>query len=198
MDETTVTYLIAGASLILFAYLVFRKIVRRDYLRYGRLTRFSSALQLFVFLALICFPYVFAPDPWPWFWRLDQNPNTLLATLGLIFIILGLVFAFGAMFWFGLRRAFGLEVVGLQRSGPYRLSRNPQLLGGYLLFLGVAMQWPSWYALGWILLYGHISHMMILTEEDHLLALFGEEYRRYCQEVPRYLGLSSLKIKTPY
>ena len=29
---------------------------------------------------------------------------------------------------------------------------------------------------------------MVLTEEEHLRRVFGEDYARYCDRVPRYLG----------
>ena len=99
----------------------------------------------------------------------------------------GFVVAFGTMAWFGLRRAFGVQASGLVQSGPYRLSRNPQILGGYLLVLGVALQSPSLYSLGWIILYGIIGHMMIVTEEEYLAREYGTAYERYAEEVPRYL-----------
>ena len=92
------------------------------------------------------------------------------------------------MWRFGLRRAFGLQVKGLVQSGPYRLTRNPQLVGGLLLVIGVVILWPSCYALGWVVLYGIVAHMMVLSEEEHLLRQYGEEYNRYCSQVPRYLG----------
>jgi protein-S-isoprenylcysteine O-methyltransferase Ste14 len=45
------------------------------------------------------------------------------------------------------------------------------------------------YALGWIVLEGFVAHMMVLTEEEHLLEVYGGEYARFCERVPRYLGL---------
>jgi protein-S-isoprenylcysteine O-methyltransferase Ste14 len=36
-------------------------------------------------------------------------------------------------------------------------------------------------------MYVLISHWMVITEEEHLLQVFGEEYESYCSEVPRYL-----------
>jgi protein-S-isoprenylcysteine O-methyltransferase Ste14 len=110
-----------------------------------------------------------------------------LNILGLIIIVLGFAIAFGTMFWFGMKKAFGFEVKGLIHNGPYRITRNPQILGGYLLVIGVSVQWPSWYALGWIGLYGLIGHWMIITEEEHLQAKFGDEFTRYCEQVHRYL-----------
>jgi protein-S-isoprenylcysteine O-methyltransferase Ste14 len=178
--------LLSALLLILAAYVVFRWIVRRDYLGKGRLTLGASILQLLVFFAVMCFPYLYNPPEWGCFWVLDdlEKPHRVV---GFILICLGFVSAFGAMFWFGLRRAFGLEVSGLIRHGPYRYTRNPQVIGGSLLIIGPAVQWPSWYSLGWLVLFGVICHMMVLTEEEYLRAKFGEEYRRYCQEVPRYL-----------
>jgi protein-S-isoprenylcysteine O-methyltransferase Ste14 len=58
-----------------------------------------------------------------------------------------------------------------------------------LVVIGVVVLWPSWYALGWVVLYGIVVHLMVLTEEEHLRAVHGEEYERYCSRVPRYLGI---------
>lgn len=180
--------IIGGAFLLLaFSYLVFRVIVRRDYRRQVRLTAWSSSLQLLAFSGLMAFPYLFNPPEWPWFWLLAGPTSRQQQILGLVVILLGFLAAFGTMAWFGLRQAFGLEAVGLVFSGPYRISRNPQILGGYLLVGGVSVQYPSWFALIWITLYAVICHWMILTEEEHLLALLGDRYAHYCRQVPRYL-----------
>ena len=56
------------------------------------------------------------------------------------------------------------------------------------------MQWPSLYALGWLVMYSLISHWMVITEEEHLTRIFGEEYLMYFSEVPRYLGIPK-KVK---
>jgi protein-S-isoprenylcysteine O-methyltransferase Ste14 len=57
------------------------------------------------------------------------------------------------------------------------------------MVIGSAIQWPSWYALGWVLLYGAIAHMMVLTEEGHLLDVHGADYESYRKRVPRCFGL---------
>jgi len=170
--------------LLIAAYIVFRKIVRRDYLTKGGLTWLSSLLQLVIFTAVMCMPYLYNPPAWPWFWELDGTWNF---AAGLALIMLGFIAAFGTMLWFGLRRAFGIKSSGLIRTGPYRFSRNPQILGGYLLVIGVSLQWPSFYSLLWIALYAIIGHMMILTEEEFLTNQYGAAYTHYCQQVPRYL-----------
>jgi protein-S-isoprenylcysteine O-methyltransferase Ste14 len=185
-----VLYLCFASFLLFSAYIVFRKRVRRDYLERGRLTPLSSLLQLLVFVALMCFPYLYNPPGWDWFWKVDLSTDPWYRAIGLALIIAGFVVAFGTMGWFGLRRAFGVQASGLVQTGTYRFSRNPQILGGYLLVLGVALQWPSLYSLGWIILYGVIAHMMIVTEEEYLTREYGSAYDRYVEDVPRYIRFS--------
>jgi len=187
LNMHAVTILLSALLLLFAAYIVFRRVIRKIYLARGHLTWLSSCLQLLVFAGLMGFPYFFNPPDWPWFWRLDGPASSPLKELGVALIVLGFVLAFGTMFWFGLRRAFGLEAEALIGIGLYRITRNPQILGGYLLVIGSSVQWPSWYAFVWIALYGLISHWMIITEEEHLRAIFGEEYMRYCDQAPRYL-----------
>ena len=110
-----------------------------------------------------------------------------LQIMGLALIVVGLILAFGTMAWFGIRRAFGVEVRELVRQGPYRFSRNPQIVGGYLLVIGALCQWPSFAMVVWLVVYSIIAHWMVITEEEHLLRVFGEEYQEYCAEVPRYI-----------
>jgi protein-S-isoprenylcysteine O-methyltransferase Ste14 len=59
------------------------------------------------------------------------------------------------------------------------------------------MLWPSWYAVEWAILYFVLIHMMILTEEEHLLNTHGEQYREYCQEVPRNLWFRGMVGNAP-
>jgi protein-S-isoprenylcysteine O-methyltransferase Ste14 len=71
----------------------------------------------------------------------------------------------------------------------YGISRNPQIVGFFVYALGFALLWPSWYALGWVVFFGPFFHWMVITEEEHLLKLHGDAYRRYCEQVPRYMRL---------
>ena len=77
-----------------------------------------------------------------------------------------------------------LEIAGR----PYRITRNPQLLGGALLVFGYVLLWLSCYALGWLTLFAVMAHLMILAEEGYLLNIHGERYEQYCRRVPRYIG----------
>jgi protein-S-isoprenylcysteine O-methyltransferase Ste14 len=79
----------------------------------------------------------------------------------------------------------------LAQSGIYRKSRNPQALACGLYVLGFTVLWPLWYALGWAILYAILIHIMIITEEEHLLRAHGEGYVKYGRDVPRYFSLRS-------
>ena len=189
-------YFLSATLLLLFAYVVFRIIVRRDYIARGRLRAFSSSLQLIVFLGFFCYPYLFNPPEWAWFWMVSASSSRSLHLAGLLLICIGFMSAFGTMAWFGIKRAFGISIDGLKKEGPYKFSRNPQILGGYLLVIGTSLQLPSLYSLGWILMFAFIAHWMVITEEEHLLRIFGEEYEAYCSEVPRYLLARRVKSRS--
>ena len=187
INQDVFRYFIVAFVLLLGGFVVFRILVRRSYRRHGRLTWPASLLQLLVFIGVMTFPTLFNPPEWSRFWVLDGPGSPPIRAVGLLLILLGFGAGFGTMFWFGIRRAFGVRVQSIVRQGPYRYSRNPQVLGGYLIVLGAAVQWYSWVAAGWVALYGLITHWMILTEEEHLEQVFGEDYRQFCEEVPRYL-----------
>lgn len=182
-------YFISVFLLIVIALAIFRIFVRRDYQRKGQLTPVSGFLELLIWGLYMSFPYIYNPVEWVCFWSRNVPVSAPVRVAGLICIAVGLASAFGTMIWFGLRRAFGLQVNELTQRGPYRLTRNPQLVGGSLLVIGTVVLWPSWYALGWAALYSVVGHLMVVTEEEHLREVYGEEYERYCEQVPRYLGL---------
>lgn len=179
-----VIYLFSAVVLLSGARLVFFHLVLRDYQSYGRLGTLSAILQLLVLAGFFIFPYLYMPSNWAWDWWLNGTWNRLVA---LVLVSLGMVLAFGTMIWFGLGRAFGLHSGSMVKTGPYRYSRNPQILGGWLMVLGVFIYLPSLYNLGWVLIWAVISHWMVSVEEIHLQNQFGEEFERYCAETPRYI-----------
>jgi protein-S-isoprenylcysteine O-methyltransferase Ste14 len=106
-----------------------------------------------------------------------------------VLIVVGLGITLIAMARLGMRRLHGLDSQVLERSGLYRVTRNPQIVGSGLAMVGCAMYWPSWHTVGWVVLYLVICHLMVLTEEEHLRSVFGEPYLSYSESVPRYLRL---------
>ncbi|AMN38605.1 methyltransferase family protein [Rhodoplanes sp. Z2-YC6860] len=78
--------------------------------------------------------------------------------------------------------------LALATDGIFRWSRNPMYVGGGPLMLGLAIA----FGIDWLLLLmipsGLLLHFgVVRREERYLVGKFGEEYRRYCAAVPRYL-----------
>ena len=72
--------------------------------------------------------------------------------------------------------------------GPFRLSRNPLYIGLIVLDIGIALLWPS----AWALLLtpvgiGLLFWGAIAPEERYLIAKFGADYEAYCRRVRRWL-----------
>jgi protein-S-isoprenylcysteine O-methyltransferase Ste14 len=78
-------------------------------------------------------------------------------------------------------------------TGPFRFSRHPVYVSSAIMFFGAGLISNSWTFLGFSLLVG-ISHMNnALVEERICLETFGEEYRQYLENTPRWLGLLAPK-----
>jgi protein-S-isoprenylcysteine O-methyltransferase Ste14 len=181
---TPAQYFISSVLLLLVAFLTFRVLVRHDYLKRGRLSTPSVFLEYAVFVG------------WGTFTWLDWSAATSISEVGpvvrliaWILIIVGVGVTLIAMARLGIRRLHGLDPEALEGSGPYGVTRNPQIVASGLAVIGYAMYWPSWHTVGWVALYLAICHMMALTEEEHLRRVFGEQFEQYCERVPRYLRL---------
>ena len=174
--------LITGLFLLLAAFVTFRVFVRRDYRTRGRLTTFSSLLQMLLFFLHGFSSYVYLDSGQVG----KDSPSFVLAVL---LMVAGLVLTGIAMTSLGMGDVVGLKVAGLKTSGFYRYTRNPQIVTGSLFYIGYAILWPSWTGLAWLGLLWIMLHVMVVTEEDHLRRTFGEEYECYCDMTPRYLGL---------
>ncbi len=72
--------------------------------------------------------------------------------------------------------------------GPYRHVRNP-MISGVLLMLGAeSLLFGSWPVAGWTLVFFLITTVYLTRiEEPQLERRFGEDYRRYRANVPRWI-----------
>ena len=74
----------------------------------------------------------------------------------------------------------------LMTDGPYRISRNPMLLGVYIYDIGVLIWLSSWWPLVIFAVEVILLTLQVRSEERRLVADFGDEYIAYKQKVPRY------------
>ena len=73
-------------------------------------------------------------------------------------------------------------------SGLYAHVRNPMILGVIIVLLGEALAFGSWRILAWATAFFAINTLyFVMLEEPGLEKRFGEDYRRYRQNVPRWM-----------
>ena len=183
-----IKYLVSSAIFLLFSFLVFRIVVRNDYLKKSKLSTLSYILEFVVFAVHANLMYLFIPVKWP---DLPSLPEDLtLKILFLVILCLGLVILLIAWFGLGSKRSFGQDKNKLNTSGIYKYSRNPQLVGYGIILISFALLYISWYTLGWFVQYLIISYLMIRSEEEFLNLRYGKEYEKYFSAVPRVIKLS--------
>jgi protein-S-isoprenylcysteine O-methyltransferase Ste14 len=112
----------------------------------------------------------------------------LLARPTLASILAGSIVAFAGVGWRAWASGLLRKNATLAVEGPYRLSRNPLYFGSFLIALGFA--WASHSAalfLGIMIFFVGVYWPVMRQEEEHLHAVFGEEFRVYSREVPLFL-----------
>ena len=128
--------------------------------------------------------------------------------VGLILMILGVsLYIWSAMnfllrgkgtpaIWFTKQLKFliGQEPIKLVSTGLYKISRNPMYLGVLNIVLGLSIFFESKTILIYSVILGVFFHLVIiLLEEPHLKAKFGQEYETYFEQTNRWFGLKSMK-----
>jgi protein-S-isoprenylcysteine O-methyltransferase Ste14 len=112
----------------------------------------------------------------------------LLEPFGLLFMILG----YAIFIWSLLAR--GQYATSWQMPanhklvdwGPYRYVRHPSYLGYFLMFIGFLLLWQNLLTL--VPLAAIPGYILITrTEEEMLVAKFGERYKEYQKNVGRFL-----------
>lgn len=88
---------------------------------------------------------------------------------------------------FSLRVGLAQENTSLRTTGIYRFSRNPMLLGLYLIALGSAIYVQN--PINWILVMVALTvhHKIILAEEKFLHDRFNDQWIEYRNKVRRYI-----------
>ena len=75
----------------------------------------------------------------------------------------------------------------LMTRGPYRLCRNPMLLGVFIYYIGLLIYLRSWQAVVVFVLYAVIMMIQVGREEKRLEEDFGDEYREYKKKTKKII-----------
>lgn len=150
-------------------------------------------LGLIVFVGLI--PFLM--------WLASGRPNicgntpTWLFVIGLVMMAAGLALSLWSIIHMRIVGkgnpfdAFGHEVAPrtrhLMTDGPYHFSRNPMLLGVFVLLIGVVVILRSWQSILIFVLFVAIMLRQVVSEEKRLAKDFGDEYAEYCKHTRRII-----------
>jgi protein-S-isoprenylcysteine O-methyltransferase Ste14 len=119
---------------------------------------------------------------WPW--------GAFVASIGWGLIAASLGWVLIAQLNMGRSWRIGIDharVTDLVSGGLFRFSRNPIFLGMVVLLIGLVLVQPDAITLA-ALVAGFISiSVQIRFEEQHLSALHGDAYARYCSRVRRWI-----------
>jgi protein-S-isoprenylcysteine O-methyltransferase Ste14 len=106
-----------------------------------------------------------------------------LVTIGVVLFTLAIL----KLGTFSLRVGLAQEKTSLRATGVYRFSRNPMLLGLYLMALGSAIYVQN--PINWMLVIIALTihHKIIMAEGVFLENRFADEWTEYRNKVRRYI-----------
>jgi protein-S-isoprenylcysteine O-methyltransferase Ste14 len=126
----------------------------------------------------------------------DSSARSMLFILGALIVLSGEAVRVWAVGYSGsTTRSRSLIADRLVREGPYSIVRNPLYVGNFLIALGFSIMANAVTVIPLVIIYFAAEYYpVVLREEYFLLEKFGDDYRQYLSDVPRFFP-KNLKIK---
>lgn len=142
----------------------------------GKLALFASFASVVVQAFVADLSIIKGPELLLWI-------GNALISVGVLFFMLAIT----KLGTFSLRVGLAQDETALRTTGIYRMSRNPMVLGLYLIAFGSAVHVLN--PLIWVLAAFaiHVHHRIILAEETALSKRFGADWAAYRSKVRRYM-----------
>jgi protein-S-isoprenylcysteine O-methyltransferase Ste14 len=142
--------------------------------RFQRRRRLAFALLLAVIFFCLLFVRTFETG--------DAGLHEYVENAGIAAILFAILGRMWCTLYIGGRKS--AEIV---RSGPYSISRNPLYFFSMVGAMGIGAMIGSVTVALFLGLFCYAAfHYVIRVEEEHLKQVFGESYRAYLREVPRF------------
>jgi len=103
---------------------------------------------------------------------------------GLVIYLFGIVFTIATLLNFASSPKDKVITKGL-----YRFSRNPMYIGLLLLQFGLGIACSSWLYLLLTVVLMILLNAVLSSEERYCLYRFGDDYRKYMNRTPRWIGI---------
>ncbi len=135
-----------------------------------------------------------------------RNANIWSLIIGFIMVVTGELIRLWGVSWAGSETRTTGEPAGtyLIVSGPFAYTRNPLYTGNILIYLGIGIMsfaiFPYLQIIA-LLFFFFQYHYIIKAEEEFLISKYGDDYKHYKENVPKFFWrLSSYKkqdVKQP-
>ncbi|MBN2366175.1 MAG: isoprenylcysteine carboxylmethyltransferase family protein [Calditrichaeota bacterium] len=119
------------------------------------------------------------------------QPSVWSILAGLIIMMTGeFIRIWGVSYAGGATRTRHVGAPQLVTGGPFAHVRNPLYVGNMIMYTGAALManiWLPWLILAVWLFFSLQYILIVKLEEEELEKIFGSEYLRYKESVPRFL-----------
>jgi protein-S-isoprenylcysteine O-methyltransferase Ste14 len=147
-----------------------------------QLTRKENRLTYAVFLPMVV--------SWVYAVFLPLQLGTVWLYSGLIICLFGMIFTSVAILNFATSPKEKLITKGL-----YRFTRNPTYIGIILMQIGLGIASSSWLYLLLTVALMILLNANLSAEERYCLYRFGDDYRKYKNKTPRWIGIPKSEKK---
>lgn len=181
--------LFAYFTLALVLYGVWRGSRRQAGRTTGRTGRFLRSFWFYLVSAALFFFIAYfgwAPLPWP----TSQQTQSLMLAFGSLLYFPGMAVAIWARLALGdnyfVSTGFGAQLFKdhqLVTNGPFAIVRHPMYAGLILASVGALLIYFTWTTL-YFALFAPLTIVRARREEQALAEEFGEQWQRYCRQVP--------------
>jgi protein-S-isoprenylcysteine O-methyltransferase Ste14 len=141
--------------------------------------------------ALFYFYVVFATAfDWPTVTRREFFHSGMIAWVGVLFCLTGLLLLLWSIISFGRSFRVGIDADhpdSLITDGIFGYSRNPIYVAFAIILIGEFFILPNWITLIYLVAAAWLFHRQVLREEDYLRRHHGQAFVDYCSQVRRYL-----------
>lgn len=119
-------------------------------------------------------------------WQKLHSTYNFQHIAGILCIIMGRTLTIYSTFEIRKRNLQKEGSFDLKTNGIFGFSRNPLLLGMYIMYTGMLIIFPTiLFGFGMVVYLGNM-HFRVLLEEDFLFHQFGDTFIRYRQQTKRY------------
>lgn len=181
--------LFAYFTLALVLYGVWRGSRRQAGRTTGRTGRFLRSFWFYLVSVVLFFAIAYfgwAPLPW----SISQRVQSLMLVFGSLLYFPGMAFAIWARLALGdnyfISTGFGAQLFKdhqLVTNGPFAIVRHPMYAGLILASVGALLIYFTWTTL-YFALFAPLTIVRARREEQALAEEFGEQWQRYCRQVP--------------